>query len=279
MSDDRDRPADEPSDAPAPEPAAEDVAQDATPTCRECGAALADDQTYCLECGAPTPRAPKLSRGGRAGLVLAGALVVFGLGAGALAYAVMNEDDGRPGTVASTVVETGFPTATDPFTIPTDVVTGPLPPDTSGFPIDTLPTDTGDVPTDPFPPDTTGGTGTDDFPIVTEQPSETETDVDPDPDPGPDPPDTGDTDWPAGETAWTAIVSSTTSESEARSTADRLASNGEESGVLYSSDHPGLRAGYWVVFSGSFGSRSEAAAHARALANRFPGAYPRHIEG
>lgn len=298
MSDEPARPDDEPAGTPpagdAPQEGApqEGVPQEgrgeqAAPACAECGAALADDQTYCLECGAPTPRAPKLTRGGRAGLVIAGALVILGLGAGALAYAVMEDDDGgAPATVASTVVETAaFPT-TDEFTIPTDMGTGPLPPDTSGLPTDPFPTDTTGFPTDRIPTDTVPDTDTGgDFPVITEQPS-TEEEPDPEPDPlteeDPDPPpDPGadETDWPVGESAWTAIVSSTTSESEARATADRLAATGEDAGVLRSSDHPGLRPGYWVVFSGSFSSRSAAAAHARALAGRFPGAYPRYVQG
>lgn len=280
MSDEPERPGDAPEDAPSTPDAAraeDEAPEEATPACAECGAELADDQTYCLECGTPTPRAPRLSRGGRAGLILAGALVIFGLGAGALAYAVINDDNGGGGG-STTAQSTGFPTVTtDEYTIPTDAGTGPLPPDTSGFPVDTGldPTDTSGLPIDTAP-------STDDFPTYTEQPADTETDTDTDTEPvEPVDPDTGSgaSDWPEGESAWTAIVSSTTSESEARATAERLADAGEESGVLFSSDHPGLRAGYWVVFSGSFATRDEASAHARALGGSFPGAYPRHVEG
>jgi hypothetical protein len=236
---------------------------------------LADDQTYCLECGTPTPRAPRLSRQ-RKGALIAGALVVLGIGAGALAYAVANED--RAAGVATTTVpvtDTVAIVTSDQFTIPTDTVTGNLPPDTSGFPV---------VPT------------TDDFPVITEQPDPDAPAV-PDPNDPIDPvdpidpldpidpidpvdpidPGAGASDWPAGVTGWTAIVSSTRSESEARQTADALAATGEEAGVLFSSDHPGLRPGYWAVFSGTFTSRSEAASHAQVLAGRYPGAYPREI--
>jgi hypothetical protein len=191
--------------------------------------------------------------------------------AAALAYAVANEDGGRvtagPTVTSPTTVVTGTE-----YTIPTDpyTVTGPLPPDTSAFP--TAP-------------------GTDEFPVVTEQPgpddpaSDPPTDIPP---PAPiapvdpiDPvdPGTGASDWPAGTSGWTAILSSTRSEAEARSTANAVAATGEEAGVLYSSDHPGLNPGYWAVFSGTFTSRSEAAAHARAMAARYPGAYPRQIQG
>ena len=106
-------------------------------------------------------------------------------------------------------------------------------------------------------------------PATETQPTETE------------PPDSGggSSDWPAGETAWTAILSSVRSESDARAAKSRLASSGEPAGVLFSSDYPGLRPGYWVVFSGSYSSESAAEAQASALSGRFPGAYARRIEG
>lgn len=292
--DDRREPADW-SDAHAegpPAPGAGDGPQGGTPRCAECGADLAEDQTYCLECGHPTPRAPRLARRGRYGLAIAAGLVVLGLGAGALAYAVAQDDDAKAVTAGSTITEvTATGPVSDPsteFTVPTDIATGGLPPATDGFP--TAPVEPG--------PDTQPST--DDFPIVTEQPGpDTPTDAPADPvdpvepvepidpvepvepvDPG-DPGDPGGdvSDWPAGTTAWTAIVSSVRDEGEARATADRLAGSGEDAGVLFSSDHPGLRPGYWVVFSGSFPSRAGAAGHARALAGAHPGAYPRLIEG
>jgi hypothetical protein len=89
----------------------------------------------------------------------------------------------------------------------------------------------------------------------------------------------GTSDWPAGETAWTAILSSVRSEADARAAKQRLASSGEPAGVLFSSDYAGLRPGYWVVFSGSYPDKSAAQAQARALSGRFPGAYARRIEG
>ncbi len=153
--------------------------------------------------------------------------------------------------------------------MPTAPSTGPLPPDTS-FTSPTAPT----APTD------TAGTGTG-FPTVT----------------GPTPPPTagttaggatteapgggggGSSDWPSGTTAWTAILSSVRSESDARAAKARVASSGEPAGVLFSSDFPGLRPGYWVVYSGSFPAESAAEAHARDLSGSWPGAYAKRIEG
>jgi len=95
------------------------------------------------------------------------------------------------------------------------------------------------------------------------------------------PPDAGAgaSDWPAGETAWTAILSSVRSESDARAAKGRVQGSGEPAGILFSTDFPGLRAGYWVVYSGMFDGRDEAVAQAVKLRPDFPGAYARRIEG
>jgi len=87
------------------------------PRCEVCGAELEPDQTYCLECGAPTPLAPRLRRGGRALALLAGAMVILGAGAGALAYAVASDDDGSSpaGSSATTATApTGAATVVPP---------------------------------------------------------------------------------------------------------------------------------------------------------------------
>lgn len=267
------RPGDEPPDPDRPPEAEggegggdapEEEGPPPAPRCEVCGAELEPDQTYCLECGAPTPLAPRLRRGGRALALLAGAMVILGAGAGALAYAVASDDDdSRPAGSTAT-------TATAPGTGATVVVpptTGPLPPDTSV--------------TSPTAPATTApGTGTGTatgFETVTgptpTAPTETQpTETQP-------PGGGGGSDWPAGETAWTALLSSVRSESDARAAKARLARSGEPAGVLFSSDHPGLRPGYWVVFSGSYSSESAAEAQARKLTGQFPGAYARRIQG
>jgi hypothetical protein len=251
--------------------------------CANCDAPLEPDQTYCLECGAPTPAAPKLRRGGRAALVIAGALVILGLGAGALAWAVASDDDGGstpPAATATGTIGTG--------TIPTDIVPtdttgtvtgGTLPTDTTA----TAPTGTGTLPTDTggFPTDTTGTGGT--LPTTT---AGTET----------APPETtteatttegtttsggggsgGASDWPAGTSGWTAIVASAKSLGPAEQKKSQLQSSGQPAGILTSSDYSSLNPGYYVVFSGVFQSQSAAAAQAAKVRGQFPGAYPRQI--
>lgn len=248
-----------------------------TPPCAVCGAELEPDQTYCLECGSPTPHAPLLRRSGRTVGILAGAMLVLGLGAGALAYAVVTDDDpGSPAGISGatspgqdTSGATPFPTATATATAP---LTGGLPPDpsigTSTTPVLTTPDTTGlatgfETVTGPASVPTTTEDAT------TETPSE----------PPIDPPVASDSDWPEGRTAWTAILASVRNEAAARSAKSRAASGGRPAGVLFSSDYPDLRAGYWVVFSGTYAARTAAVAQATKLRPSFPGAYARQIAG
>jgi len=257
---------DGPAETPAP-----------TPTCTVCGAELEADQTYCLECGSPTPLAPRLRRGGRTAAILAGAMVVLGLGAGALAYAVVNDDDGGASSSTTPSSLTGAPlvptgpeaTVPLPETAPT---TGSLPADTSvttpTTPVLTTPTAPGpttgfDTVTGPASvpttaPDTTGD-------VITKPATESTA--------------AGTSDWPAGTTAWTAILASTRSESDARSAKERVAKSGDPAGVLFSTDFTGLRPGYWVVFSGTYDSQEAANTQAVKLRPDFPSAYARRIEG
>lgn len=250
-------------DAGTPPPATEGEPE---PRCAVCGAELEADQTYCLECGSPTPLAPRLRRGGRNLAVLAGAAAILGLGAGALAYAVTNDDDGAAVTTPTSTTSTSPLVPLPPETAPT---IGTLPPDTS-FTVPTIPDTTFTTPTAPATGfDTvTGPAGTTAPPATTEP-------IDPvDPvDPG------GVSDWPAGQTAWTAILSSVRDESDARAAKTRLAASGEPAGVLFSSDFADLEPGYWVVFSGSYDDRGPAIAQATALRPQFPGAYARRLEG
>jgi len=271
-------------DAAATPPAGDEPAAPAELRCEVCGATLEADQTYCLECGSPTPLAPRLRRGGRNLAVLAGAVAILGLGAGALAYAVV--DDGDGGATTSTVPTSGTGPLV-PLPPETAATTGPLPPDTS-FTTPTVPDVT--VPTGPIVPTTGFDTVTgppDTAPTTPTFPTTPTTSTFEDPGTtisSPDPttiPDTGasDSDWPAGATAWTAILSSVRSEADARAAKTRIAGDGQPAGVFPSSDFADLRPGYWVVFSGRYSGRAEAIAQATRLRSDFPGAYARRLSG
>lgn len=251
-------------------------------TCEVCGAELEPDQTYCLECGSPTPLAPRLRRGGRAVAILAGAMIVLGLGAGALAYAVVSDDGGGTSSGPATFTSPGglpiAPTGSTPAV--------PLPPETAPT-TGTLPADTS-VTTPTTPATSTGTTGTaTGFSTVT-GPSSTPTTA-PTTTSAPatttssstttSSAATGDSDWPSGRSAWTAVLASVRSEPDARAAKGRVAKGGDPAGVLFSTDFSYLRPGYWVVFSGIYDSRSTAIAQAVKLRSDFPTAYARRIEG
>ena len=261
-----------PPAAPSPPPPA---------SCAECRAELDPGQPYCLECGAPTPSAPKLRRRiGPAGVVALG-LVALGGGAGALAYALAKDDDG---TTAQT--PTGLTTPTGPVLPPfgtdtvattpsVDVTTGVIPPTTdTGIPPQTEPTDvTG---TDTFPSvssetttDSTATTfSTDSTTFSTETTPSTDTTV-----------AGGDADtWPDGTSGWTVILSSTSDQSEATGFRDRVTASGRAAGLIESSQYSSLSPGLWVVYSAVLTSRSAAVSSAASLRSAYPGAYAARIE-
>jgi septal ring-binding cell division protein DamX len=67
--------------------------------------------------------------------------------------------------------------------------------------------------------------------------------------------------WPAGESGWTVVLASDSSESDAQQKADKFASDGIAGvGVLDSDDFTSLKRGFFVVFAGRYDSQSEAAA-------------------
>lgn len=265
--------------------------------CTVCGAELDPGQTYCLECGSPTKDAPRLRRGAGGLAVVALGLAALGAGAGALAYVASQDDTGSAAAV--TAPETSRVITVPSITMPTTETDSSLPGDTTGtLPMDTTYTTPGvdTTYTTPLPADTTasvpsgvytetgpaGGQTTSEYPSTTADPYPTDTSAS---SPGGSTSgidgggtSSGSGDWPAGTSGWTAIVSSVRNESDARAAASRLQSQGQPGGVLFSTDHPPLRPGYWVVFSGTYDSRSEALAQARALLPKWPGAYPRKVD-
>lgn len=250
---------------------AEPSSQDGELRCGYCDAPLDEDQTYCLNCGSPTPRAPRLRSARGAAAMIAIGLVVLGAGSGVLAYFVAeDDDDAADGTTTTALTIPPAANAGDAGTTPTTpqpgtVETDPFPEttDTGELPTDTTATDTVTVPEEPFP--TVTGSDPEPPEETTGEPPSTP------PEPG------GVGDWPAGRTGWTAFLSSVRSESDARAAAARLESAGTPSGVLFSSDHPNLEPGFWVVFSGVFDAQGPAASRAGSLTDEFPGAYARRV--
>lgn len=70
--------------------------------------------------------------------------------------------------------------------------------------------------------------------------------------------------WPPGLSGWTVVLAKTTDRSLARDAALGLAAGGLSVGVLDTTQHPLLKPGDWVVFSGRYPDQ----AHAQAAAAR-----------
>ena len=280
MSDPTDQGRPEPVDGQEPSPPASDVHEE-EPACEECGAPLETGQAYCLTCGEPTPAAPSVEGSSRATGLLAAGLIIAGLGAGAIGFAVANDDGGGSDGTASvpvtdattspappasteptpTVVRTTEPTPTTPGVTTPPATTAPS---TTGIPETTLPSTTRALPpaTTISTPGTTATTTVTTTRTVTTPPGALGRSTD---------------DWPDGRSGWTAVVKSTGDESEARATEARLAATGKAAGILRSRDYSSLRDGYFVVFSGTYRTREQAAAQARSLQGTFPNAYPRAV--
>lgn len=132
---------------------------------------------------------------------------------------------------------------------------------------------TAPAPTAPIP-GTTPVPGAQETPTAGTTPTPT-----PSPTPTPDPEGAREpASWPAGRTAWTIVLNSTSSRAAARRRAERLAADGVPVGVLRSDDFRSLRAGFWVVFSGQYDSAPAAARAQRELGASAPAAaYVRRI--
>lgn len=75
-------------------------------------------------------------------------------------------------------------------------------------------------------------------------------------------------DWPVGLSGWTVVLGRARDQATATAVARRLGAGGLSTGVLNSSEHPRLQAGYFVVFSGRYPTKPAAQAAAASLRAR-----------
>jgi hypothetical protein len=224
-------------------------------TCPRCGASREPDQEYCLECGLQLPavagRLPSLRRRWMRRLgwypgdwVWISLLTLLVAAAGAaVAIVLTQESKANAGTTfaATTPTTVSEPTAAPTISTPTPTV--------------------GDTSTLPTAPEPT---------ITTRKPTR------------PPGPPNGRLPWPANENGWTIVLVSypkTNGRPAALQTASKAASSGlHQVGILDSGRYASLQPGYYVVFTGIYGSKSDAdAAVATARQAGFGGAYSRQI--
>ncbi|MHB8694829.1 MAG: SPOR domain-containing protein [Solirubrobacteraceae bacterium] len=86
-------------------------------------------------------------------------------------------------------------------------------------------------------------------------------------------------DWPVGLSGWTVVLAKFKSEAAAYARAQVIAAAGTTAvGVFDSTDHPSMRPGHWIVFSGRFPSQADAqAAVAPLIAGGYTGAVARQV--
>lgn len=219
--------------------------------CPRCGSALSPDQEWCLNCGAAAGTEVVEARGWRVPLYLGGglaALALIGVVLAIVALASRNE----------TVAQTPAPPAATPTPSPLATTT-PLPSITAtpspGVPtVSPTPSAPATVTPEPTPEDTTGDTDTDTTDTSSSFPG-----------------------WTGNDGDYTIIIESARSQSGAERVAQEAQDAGESPGILNSDDYSSLNGGYYVVFLGSYASKSEADDALDGVRESHPDAYVRQI--
>jgi hypothetical protein len=247
-------PTTEPEEAGAPAPAGD---------CPRCGTPYAPQQEYCLECGLRLPVqrgvVPRLGQAWRSRLpwypgdwiwpALLG--LVIAAGGAAVAIATSHSDTAKRRSVI-VATNASVATATEAPT------TAPEPPVTTPRPRPRPQTNPGGAPAAPRPAPRPR-------PVTKPAPAPAPTIVA----------------WPAGKNGYTVVLASLPSSAGIEAARDKarqaLAARLPSVGVLDSSKFSSLHPGYYVVFSGVYGTLAEAQRAATSAASRYANAYARQI--
>jgi hypothetical protein len=199
--------------------------------CPRCGAPMTDEQEWCLACGAAVGTRVVAAPGWRAPIVLAGLICTIAAIAVAIAIIQLADDTDQ---VAQNPPATAETTPTPPATTPAPTATPEA--GATATPDPSLPEASGQETPEP--------TTTPEPPASTPESTPGGGDV---------------ASWPSGESGWTVVLASKTSESAANDAAQGFIDDGiADVGVLRSGDFSSLQSGYWVVFSGQYDSQAEA---------------------
>jgi len=190
--------------------------------CPRCGAAMTEEQEWCLRCGAAVGTRIAAAQGWRVPFLITGLLVILAAIAVAIAIIQLADDTDQ---VAGTATPTPTPSA---VATPAPTPTPTLTPDPAITPTPTPTATPTPTPSATSTPDSSSGAGT-----VAE--------------------------WPAGQNGWTVVLASKNSEDAARDSAESFSAEGiPDVGILDSDDFSSLEGGFWVVYSGEFDAQSEA---------------------
>ncbi len=197
-------------------------------TCEECRSSMLSDQQWCLECGAARAvihRPPDW----RIGVVIVGVVVLLVGAAFAVALINLSSSANRTASLAASATT---PTQTAPATPPATSIT-------SSTTSHSKTTSTSASKTSTATSSSAAasvGAGTSGF-----------------------------SGWAVGLSGYTAVLATAHSQAQAVARARRLQASGLAVGVTSSSQHPGLPAGQWLVFSGRYPTLLDAQSAATAL--------------
>jgi septal ring-binding cell division protein DamX len=221
---------------------------------------LGPDQEWCLNCGAAAGTEVVEPRGWRVPLYLGGgltALAVIGVILAIVALASRNDV----------------------------VAENPTPTPSAAAPPGATPTPSPLATTTPVPSVTASPTASPDDPNAspTAEPSPTESATPmPSPTEAPGNQDGGSGStfpgWTGADGDYTIIIESAETQSGAEKVAQEAQSNGETVGILKSDDYSSLNAGYWVVFTGTYSSKSAAQDALEGVKAQHSDAYVRQIK-
>jgi septal ring-binding cell division protein DamX len=228
--------------APSPEHADTEPAEG---VCAQCGAPLADDQEWCLECGGARTlihRPPDW----RIPAVIIGLVVIVALAAFAVVLVKLSSDANQRAALALATTPATPPVPAPASTTTIHATTTPTTPTTATTPSTPTTSTTSTTPTTPTTPTTSTTPTTPTTPTTAAAPPLTT------------PNGTRLEVWPPGLSGWTVALATTSTEAEAQTTAQQIASNGIQVGILDSSQHPRLKPGVWIVFTGRYPTQAQA---------------------
>jgi septal ring-binding cell division protein DamX len=250
-------------------------------SCGRCGSPLADDQEWCLECGAAARTRIERAPDWRVPVAIVGAVIVLGLGGIAFALIKLSSDANKSAAaiVASAKQTTSTPATATTTPAPTTPVkrkrtaqartTAPVPPSVTPSAVPAAPARAATPATTATTAHRTTTTTT-----TTKSAKSPGTSTN-----SATPASIQIASWPAGLGGWTVVLASSGDRASAEATAKQLGQSGTPVGVLNSSEHPSMAPGQWVVFSGRYPGRAQAeAAAAQLQANGQTSAHARLVE-